>query len=187
MISDFYVLFNIISVISGRWADANERLCAMEPRLRLRRFHLERGSNSGSVGQRSTHWTTGVRLIYPNQKRDSKSWFQTHKHDPATLQTLCFNSLILWFRGCTWFVLKLERGYDLLVSESEYFWFAQIKRCNTPFILHHLGWLIHLLSQTEYDPPDSKSCFRFAQIKRRIRIMISNIDSDSGKSNAPQG
>ena len=30
-----------ISVISGRCSDDNERLCAMEPRLRLRRFHLE--------------------------------------------------------------------------------------------------------------------------------------------------
>ena len=27
----FYVLFNSISVISGPWADDNERLCAMEP------------------------------------------------------------------------------------------------------------------------------------------------------------
>ena len=47
----FYVLFNSISVISGRWADDNERLCAMEPRLRLRRFRLERGSNSGPLDQ----------------------------------------------------------------------------------------------------------------------------------------
>ena len=37
----FYVLFNSISVISGRCLDDNERLCAMELRLRLRRFHLE--------------------------------------------------------------------------------------------------------------------------------------------------
>ena len=36
-----------------------------------------------------------VRLIYPNQIHDSKSGFQNHKHDPATLQTLCFNSMIL--------------------------------------------------------------------------------------------
>ena len=42
----FYVLFNSIAVISGRWTDDNERLYAMEPRLRLRRFGLERGSNS---------------------------------------------------------------------------------------------------------------------------------------------
>ena len=41
----FYVLFNSISVISGRLADDNERLCAMEPRLRLRRFCPEQGSN----------------------------------------------------------------------------------------------------------------------------------------------
>ena len=33
----FYVLFNSISVISGRWAGDNERLCAMGPLLRLKR------------------------------------------------------------------------------------------------------------------------------------------------------
>ena len=37
----FYVLFNSISVISGRCLDDNERLYAMELRLRMRRFHLE--------------------------------------------------------------------------------------------------------------------------------------------------
>ena len=47
----FYVLFNSISVISGQWADDNERLCAMEPCLRLRRFRLRRGSNSGPLDQ----------------------------------------------------------------------------------------------------------------------------------------
>ena len=36
----FYILFNNISVISGRLAVDNERLCAMEPRLRLGRFSL---------------------------------------------------------------------------------------------------------------------------------------------------
>ena len=39
--SRFYVLFNSISVISGRCSDDNERLCAMKLRLRLRRHHLE--------------------------------------------------------------------------------------------------------------------------------------------------
>ena len=47
----FYILFNYISVISGRWVDANERLSAMEPHLRLRRFRLERGLNSGPLDQ----------------------------------------------------------------------------------------------------------------------------------------
>ena len=27
----FYILFNSISVMSGRWAGDNERLCVMEP------------------------------------------------------------------------------------------------------------------------------------------------------------
>ena len=47
----FYVPFNSISVISGRWADDYERLCAMEPRLRLRRFRLGRGSKPGPLDQ----------------------------------------------------------------------------------------------------------------------------------------
>ena len=38
--------FNSISVISGRWEVDNERLCAIELRLRLRRYRLELGSNS---------------------------------------------------------------------------------------------------------------------------------------------
>ena len=41
----FYVFFNSISDISGLWTDDNERLCAMEFCLRLRRFCLKQGSN----------------------------------------------------------------------------------------------------------------------------------------------
>ena len=47
----FYVLFNSISVISGRCVDDNKRPCAMEPCLRLRRFRLEQGSNLGRLDQ----------------------------------------------------------------------------------------------------------------------------------------
>ena len=54
----FYVLFNRISVISGRWADDNERLCAMEPHLGLKRPspHARlKLKNARSVSQGSTH------------------------------------------------------------------------------------------------------------------------------------
>ena len=54
----FYVLFNSNSVISGRCLDDNERLCAMELRLRLRRFHLECGSNSVWLDQSASALTT---------------------------------------------------------------------------------------------------------------------------------
>ena len=37
----FYVFFNSTLVISGQCLDDNERLCAMELGLNLRRFHLE--------------------------------------------------------------------------------------------------------------------------------------------------
>ena len=42
----FYVLFNSVSIISGRLGVDNEMLCAMELRLRLRIFRIERRSNS---------------------------------------------------------------------------------------------------------------------------------------------
>ena len=47
----FYVLFNSFSVISEQWADDNERLCAMEPGLRLERVRLQRGSNPEPLDQ----------------------------------------------------------------------------------------------------------------------------------------
>ena len=53
----FNVLFNSIPVISGRWADDNERLCAMEPCLRLKRSSPQAGlelTTARSVGQRLT-------------------------------------------------------------------------------------------------------------------------------------
>ena len=50
----FYVLFNSISVLSGRWANDNELLCAMEPRLQLKKIRLERDSNSGRLDQQAS-------------------------------------------------------------------------------------------------------------------------------------
>ena len=50
----FLVLFNSISVISGQWYVHYERLCAMEPRLHLKRIHLERESNSGPPDQQAS-------------------------------------------------------------------------------------------------------------------------------------
>ena len=54
----FYVLFNSISVISGRWADDNERLCAMEPPFTVEKISPRAGIDLGtarSVGQRLAH------------------------------------------------------------------------------------------------------------------------------------
>ena len=57
--SRFYVLFNTITVISGQFEVDNERMCAMEPHLRLRIFRLERGSNMRSRGS-----SFGLALAY---------------------------------------------------------------------------------------------------------------------------
>ena len=46
MTCDFASFSNSISVVPGRWEVDNEMVCAMELRLRLRRFRLERGPNS---------------------------------------------------------------------------------------------------------------------------------------------
>ena len=43
----FYILFNSISVISRRWADDNERLCAMKTLLRLKRSPPQAGLDPG--------------------------------------------------------------------------------------------------------------------------------------------
>ena len=54
MTCDFTSFPTWISVIPGRWANDNERLCAMERRLRLRRFRLEQGSNSEPLDQKAS-------------------------------------------------------------------------------------------------------------------------------------
>ena len=57
----FYVLFNSISVISGRWADDNERLCTIETLFTIEKISASGGDGGDrtgtvrSVGQRSTH------------------------------------------------------------------------------------------------------------------------------------
>ena len=56
------VLFNSISLILGRWLGDNEKLCAMEPRLRLERFPSQAGLEPGtarSVAQLLTYLATG--------------------------------------------------------------------------------------------------------------------------------
>ena len=59
----FLRLINSISVISGLWMNNNERLCAMKPRLRLKRFPPPAGLESEtarSAGQRLTYLATGA-------------------------------------------------------------------------------------------------------------------------------
>ena len=58
MTCDFTSFFNNVSVISGRWADDYERLCAMEPPLRLLKSLPQAGlelTTARSVGQRLIH------------------------------------------------------------------------------------------------------------------------------------
>ena len=57
----FYILFNSISVKSEWWADDNERLCAIEPCLQLKRSPPLVGlkpETTRSVGQRLTNWAS---------------------------------------------------------------------------------------------------------------------------------
>ena len=52
-----YILFNNISVISGRWVGDYERLCAMEPRLRLKRPPDQAGLKPGTARSAGKHLT----------------------------------------------------------------------------------------------------------------------------------
>ena len=67
-----YAFFNSISVISGRCVGDNERLCAMESRLRLKISLPQAGHETGaarSVGQRllySFGYKTGFPLMTTN-------------------------------------------------------------------------------------------------------------------------
>ena len=45
----FYVLYNSILVLSGRCIGDNEKLSAMEPRLRSKRSTLQAGLESGTA------------------------------------------------------------------------------------------------------------------------------------------
>ena len=63
----FNILFNSISVISGRWLGDSERLCAMEPRLRLERFLSQAGlepETARTVGQRLINGASGTPHIF---------------------------------------------------------------------------------------------------------------------------
>ena len=44
-----YVLLNSISVITGRWEVENEKLCAMEPRFRLKIFSSQARIEPGTT------------------------------------------------------------------------------------------------------------------------------------------
>ena len=97
----FYVLLNSILVISGRWKVDNERLCAMELRLWLRRFRpsVDRTRSARSVGQRLTHWATGA----PNKGgviiKCYKCFNMKYGHHPRQLS---------WTPLTTWLIVILH-------------------------------------------------------------------------------
>ena len=53
----FYVFFSSVSTVSGRWTDDYERLCEMEPRLKLKKSPpqtgIEPGTDRSVVGQQN--------------------------------------------------------------------------------------------------------------------------------------
>ena len=66
-LGDRWMTCDFTSVILGQWEDDNERLCAMEPRLRLNRSSLQAGlelTTARSVGHRLTHWATDAWNAY---------------------------------------------------------------------------------------------------------------------------
>ena len=58
-----YVLSNNISVISGRWTGNDEILCAMEPRLQLKKSLPQVGLKHGTATQQARAQAPQIRLI----------------------------------------------------------------------------------------------------------------------------
>ena len=60
------VLFYSISIISGQWAGDNEMLCAMEPRLRLKRYLSQMGLEPGTARSTGHRLSYRVSLLFMN-------------------------------------------------------------------------------------------------------------------------
>ena len=79
----FYVLFNSISVILGRWAGDNERLCAMEPRLRLK-THSYLALGGARTNDREISWPA----LNPLNYRGSDSYGHLKKFHNIRIWTV---------------------------------------------------------------------------------------------------
>ena len=73
----FYVLFNSISVISGRCLADNERLCAMELRLWLRRFHPGVIKSDSPTPRATDFWGRASEKLPPTRPRTSVFYGQS--------------------------------------------------------------------------------------------------------------
>ena len=91
-----FVLFNSISIISGRWKRKNGRLYATEFHLRFERAPPPSRFKSGtalSADQRLTHWATGAFRLYKYKikgaKRDTSKGASAHMQTSKSKIRLC--------------------------------------------------------------------------------------------------
>ena len=79
-----HVIFNSISVISGRWASDNEKPCAVELRLQFKKIFVSNGSRTGiarSKCDRSTIELPRFPVYYMRETdKDTERQGETHTH-----------------------------------------------------------------------------------------------------------
>ena len=101
-------IFNSISVISGRWTGDNEKLCAMEPCLRLERSPPRAGlepRTAPSIGQGLTYWVTGAPrhwLNWADAQTDLtilRSDMLVFSNDVPQCWLVCIGRSIDWFES----------------------------------------------------------------------------------------
>ena len=69
----FYVLFNSTPGISGRWVGNNEKLLAIEPRLRLKKSSPQAGLEPGTARQAKAVVASALCRIGPSHTANSET------------------------------------------------------------------------------------------------------------------
>ena len=101
------ILFNSISVISGRCAGDNKRLYAMEPHLRLKRFPPQAGIERGITGKIGMYLHVLTHVSMETEEWSQGVTIRPHQWDSGVLFPL--NLLILYI------VLIVNSGYIIIL------------------------------------------------------------------------
>ena len=111
----FYVIFNSISVISGRWEGNNGRLCAKEPRLRVVKYRVEHGSNAGYSQNYNkadkTKWFCFENYCYEQSVLLSRDILYKGGGESQNFVTFEYFSFIVWV--CVIFIVKRYQVHQL--------------------------------------------------------------------------
>ena len=111
-------IFNSISVISGRWTGDNEKLYAMEPRLRLERSPPRAGLEPRtvqSIGQGLTYCATGALRHWLNWADAQTDLAILRSNMPVFLNDVPHFRLVCIDRSIDWYESRLLEILDSLL------------------------------------------------------------------------